>query len=98
MNRYANIKSNITNNNILINCKSLNTNPSYSDCSPSNVNPIPSYTILDPGISHTCLSITTNCVDIQPCIIQDEDSLPNTAIMIASYFAHLDLPWFPTVI
>ena len=98
MNMYANIKSNITNNNILINCKSLITNLSYSDCSPFNVKPIPSYTILNPSISHTCLSLTTHCVNIQPCILQDEDSLPNTTIMIYSYFALLDLLWFPTAI
>lgn len=50
MNGCVNIRTSTTNNNTFKNYASLFTNPSYSSCSSSNVNPMLSYAILDYGV------------------------------------------------
>ena len=64
MNGCTNIKTNITNNDIFSNYKSLIRNLAYYNYSPCNLEPTSSYLILDPSTSNTCLLITTHCVNI----------------------------------
>ena len=64
MNGCTNIKTNITNNDIFSNYKSLIRNLAYINYSPCNVEPTYSYLILDSSASHTYLLITTHCVNI----------------------------------
>ena len=97
MNECAKIRTYITTNNIFSNYKSLITNPSYSKYIPPDVEPTPSYVILDSDAFHTYLSIATHYINIQPCISKHEVSSLNNIIMTVSHTALLDLPWFPLV-
>ena len=65
MNRCANIRPNITTNNMFSNYKYLITKSSYYRCSPPNVEPTLSSAILDSGVSHTFLQITIHYVNMQ---------------------------------
>ena len=97
MNGCIDIRYNVTSNKIFSNDKYLIINPSYSDCSSSNVDRRSSHAILDSDDSHNFLPITTHYLNIHPCTTKHYIILPNNIVITTSHLTLLDLPWFTSV-